>query len=286
MGLELHALNLTRLLAGRRPLGTVATLGRQVLDLPPAVRRRWGLAAEERFAEPLLARLGAAATESFDVSPYEGATHLADFNGPVTVPRRYDTVLDFGTLEHIFDQARAFANVRALMAPGATVGHVLPVNNLAGHGFWQYSADLLHGVYAPANGFVWTRVFLASALDPRWWYEAPPPGAGHRTDLASVEPVLAVVAAQLGDDAGNEAAPQQAYYHAAWEDAAAHGAPMATGGRFGAVRRLAQRARWAMPGLYTPMRNAAHVARLASGRSPLGLGEGMRRWRVADLVGD
>lgn len=285
MGLELHALNLTRLLAKDRPLGAVATLGRQVLDLPPEVLRAHGMPSGQRFAEPLLERLGAAPVESFDVSAYEGATHIADFNHPVAPPRRYDTVLDFGTLEHIFDQARAFANVRALLGPGGRVGHVLPVNNLAGHGFWQYSTDLLHGVYAPANGFAWARVFLGSALDPRWWWEAPPPGAGGRTDLATVAPVVAIVAAELGD--GAEAAPQQAYYHAAWEDEAAHGAPMVKPGRAGALRRLGQRTRWAMPGVYVPMRNALHVARLATGRSPLGLdGGGLRKRRVSELVGE
>lgn len=283
MGLELHALNLVRLLAKRQRLGAVATLGRQVLDLPPGEMAALGLGPEQRFCEPLLMGMGADLVESFDVSPYEGATHIADFNAAVAVPRTYDTVLDFGTLEHIFDQARAFANVRALMRPGGLVGHVLPVNNLAGHGFWQYSADLLHGVYAPAAGFAWTRVFLASALDPRWWYEAPPPGAGTRTDIASVEPVIAIVAAKLGGE-GAEAAPQQAYYGEAWADEAAHGAPMVTG-RAGTVRRLAQRARWGLPGVYGPVRNAVHVARLAAGRTPLGLGSGgLRKVRVRELV--
>ena len=94
MGLELHALNLVRLLAWRRPLGAVATLGRQVLDLPPGELARLGLVAGERFAEPLLARMGASVVESFDVSPYEGATHLADFNAAVVPPRQYDTVLE------------------------------------------------------------------------------------------------------------------------------------------------------------------------------------------------
>ena len=46
--------------------------------------------------------LGATKVESFDNSDYEQATHIADMNLPIEGAETYDTVLDAGTLEHIY----------------------------------------------------------------------------------------------------------------------------------------------------------------------------------------
>src|SRR5918995_3549110 len=41
------------------------------------------LKAGDRFAEPLLARLGAEETRSMDASPFEGASDIHDLNEPI-----------------------------------------------------------------------------------------------------------------------------------------------------------------------------------------------------------
>ena len=49
--------------------------------------------------------------------------------------------------------------------------HFLPVNNFNGHGFWQFSSDLIHAIYANNNAFRETKLCDASSLDPTIWFE-------------------------------------------------------------------------------------------------------------------
>jgi len=48
-------------------------------------------------------QFGATAVDSFDTSKYEGASHIADMNRPILIDSTYDTILDGGCLEHIYN---------------------------------------------------------------------------------------------------------------------------------------------------------------------------------------
>jgi hypothetical protein len=190
MGLDVHGLNLVRFAAARQPLGAVATLGRQGLNVAGyQLQALLGVSHDapvERYCEQVLVdRLGAQVVESFDNSDYEGATHVADLNVEIDPPRRYDTVIDAGTIEHVFDVRQALANVSALARPGGQILHVLPANNQNGHGFFQFSPELFFSLYSADNGYSETRVFLASDLVESHWYEVKPPAHGHRVDVTS-----------------------------------------------------------------------------------------------------
>ena len=83
MGIDVHALNLLRFAAARKPFGRVATIGRQGLHVPPEkVRKLLNLNQEidyGKYCEDLLkAQFGAKSVDSFDNSDYEGATHIVD----------------------------------------------------------------------------------------------------------------------------------------------------------------------------------------------------------------
>ncbi len=114
------------------------------------------------FCEGFLSLLGAKEIESFDASDYEGATHIHDFNLPIREEfhHRYSMVLDGGTLEHVFNFPQAIANCMMMTAEGGHVIEYIPANNHCGHGFYQFSPELLFRVFSLDNGFVVRRMML------------------------------------------------------------------------------------------------------------------------------
>jgi len=290
MGIDVHGLNFLRFAATQRPLGDVATLGRQGLNIAPyrlveLLSTEPPLPPVERWSESLLtSRLGARSVESYDNSGFEGATHLADLNRPIEPPRRYDTVVDAGTLEHIFDVRQALANVAALCVPGGQILHVLPANNQNGHGFWQFSPELFLSLYSAANGYRDTRVFLASELIESSWYEVRPPPPGQRVDLTSLLRTIVLVRTVRGEVVRDDRVQQSDYVERWTEDAprpvgAGAGAGAAATvkaaiDRHHAVARLVR-------GTWYKARSLAVVGSQLSRRHPH-----LQRVRVADLVAE
>jgi hypothetical protein len=114
------------------------------------------------FCEGFLGLLGAKEVESFDISDYEGATHIHDFSLPINEKfhHRYSVVLDAGTLEHVFNFPQAIANCMMMTAKDGYVIEYVPTNNHCGHGFYQFSPELLFRVFSSDNGFAVRRMAL------------------------------------------------------------------------------------------------------------------------------
>ena len=229
MGVDVHGFNFLRFAAARRPLGRTAMIGRQGVDTPPQViQAAFPEHASERFdgyAESMLETLfGATQVDSFDNSAYEGATHIADFNRPVEIDGQYDTVMDFGTLEHVFDIRQALANCAALCAPGGRILHLLPANNQCGHGFWQFSPEVFFSLYSEANGCEDTRVFLADLSDERTWWEVRRPVDGVRVNVTSSGPLYVLAITRKTGRVRHEGVQQSDYAHV-WSDEAGAAAP-------------------------------------------------------------
>lgn len=93
-------------------------------------------------------------TRRLDCSSFEGADYLHDLNLPIPdkLKGMFATVLDSGTIEHVFDVRRALMNTAEMLAPGGRVIHLSPVNNYVNHGFWQLSPTMFFDYYE-ANGF-------------------------------------------------------------------------------------------------------------------------------------
>jgi hypothetical protein len=143
----------------------IATIGRQGLYLHPhelnelsseienssiIAQYKWG-----DFCEPYLQLLlGAEEITSIDASAYENATKIHDMNQPIDgLSGRFDLVIDGGSLEHIFNIPVAMLNIMKITKCG---GHVLicsPSNNLCGHGFYQFSPELMYRLFSKENGF-------------------------------------------------------------------------------------------------------------------------------------
>ena len=118
--------------------------------------------------------LGIPDVHMLDIDGYQGADVIADLNQPVPaeLQGRFRTIVDAGTLEHIFDVRMCLTNIVKMLAVGGRVVHQSPCNNYVNHGFYQLSPTLFFDYYG-ANGFEETHaVFVAQpvqqALTTMW----------------------------------------------------------------------------------------------------------------------
>ncbi len=238
--------------AGLRP-GSVLTLGRQGLwvsperlaelvaeargQSDPVSLQRWKeiLSSTERRFENFLRLLGASEVLAADVSPYEGAELVHDFNLPVpdALEQRFDLIVDGGTLEHVFNFPTALRNCMRMLRVEGRLLLFTPVNNYCGHGFYQFSPELFYRAFSPENGFVVERmeaavdtagfsrvlgIKYAFPITGRRYCVADPQQVKERVLLTSREPVLLFVQARrvrLTDPL--RVAPQQSDYVGQWE---------------------------------------------------------------------
>jgi hypothetical protein len=219
MGIDVHALNFLKYVAKKREFGSVATIGRQSLLVPRGeLARILGIPKKDSefglYSEELLKKnFGATAVDSYDFSDYEGATHIADMGKPIVSEKQYDTIIDCGCAEHIFDAAQALRNISCLCASGGQILHVLPANNFCGHGFWQFSPELFFSLYSVASGYLETEVFLADLCDETKWFEVQPPSHGRRAEVRSSNPLHVMCRTIKGTTVFPESVQQSDYVH-------------------------------------------------------------------------
>jgi hypothetical protein len=240
MGIDTHGLNFLRYARAKKPFGDTVTLGRQsVLVIKPILEALLGAKRAYRpqpYCEELLTEyFGATRVESTDKSPYEKATHLHDFNEPLpeSLCRKYETVVDMGTLEHIYNVPQAFRNCSLLCKRGGQILHVLPANNFCGHGLWQFSPELFFSLYCRRNGYLDTEVFLADLTDTSKWYQVKEPTAGERVNVWSSTPLYVMVRTVVPTTDFSHDEVQQMHYVHEWGKGEAPGTPTA-----GTSRRL------------------------------------------------
>ena len=184
MGIDVHSLNFLRFARRHGDLKKTATLGRQEMFFWPIYDRCRELLSLPHdypmsgFCENLLMDcFGSELVHSFDANSYEGCTFVEDFNLPLSNDHiKYDTVIDAGTLEHVFDVIQGLKNLTKLCAVGGQILHIAPCNNFNGHGFWQFSSEVFFNLYSKKNGFKDTQIFYADAgfknID-QWWEVFP-----------------------------------------------------------------------------------------------------------------
>lgn len=243
MGLTATDISLLLELRGRgwRP-ARIATIGRLSLYLHPAQHRRllnqfpddpavrayrWGDYCEA----VLLAITGASEATSIDASEYESATVIHDMNQSISVAQPalvgcFDLVIDGGSLEHIFNFPIAVKNMMDLCRTGGYIMSSNPANNLCGHGFYQFTPELMYRLYARQNGFMVEFVLLTvcKALSverdrrPRSFRVTDPAALGHRILVHNRNPVMINTLARKVDEfLANEIKIQQSDYTVAWE---------------------------------------------------------------------
>jgi SAM-dependent methyltransferase len=192
------------------------------------------------YAEPFVREaLGADKVTVLDYSDYEGADVLHDLNQPVPDAwhDRYDAIIDGGTLEHVFNFPVAVANLMNMTKPGGRVFLFLPANNLCGHGFYQFSPELMFRVFSPQNGFETERIVLWGAGNPG--VELTPGGLAYEvTDPEKVQGrvglmtrgavTMVVQARKTATVPLFQSPPFQSDYSAAWKASHAEAVPRAS----------------------------------------------------------
>lgn len=224
MGIDAHGLNCLRYAKRFGGLGETVTAGRQSLPLSAEV-----LAAKAGFRDPgperspfgerlMMGAFGATSVESIDASDYEQATYIHDLNLPLPAGMKtYDTVIDFGTIEHVYNITQAIGNLIGLCKVGGQILHVTPANNFCGHGFWQVSPELFFSLYSPRNGFRDTEVFVASRKNHSRWYKVVPPVNGKRIHITSQSKVYVICRTVLDRRVETSLSVQQSDYASQWE---------------------------------------------------------------------
>jgi hypothetical protein len=183
----------------------------------------WGEYSDRFFVECL----HISQPHSLDYSAFEGADILHDLNQPVPdhLKERYNAVIEAGTLEHIFNFPAAIANLMQMTRVGGTIFASTVANNLCGHGFYQFSPELIFRIFSAENGFKLGRVLAAKAsfpgveLEPLGGlYEVIDPAVvGARVGLMTPFPVMLFFEATRIDAVVPFAhTPQQSDYAAAW----------------------------------------------------------------------
>lgn len=197
-----------------------------------------GVAAEDlAFVEPFIKQvLKASAVESIDVSTYEGATHAHDMNTsfPAALKGQYDTVLEAGSLEHIFNFPTAIKNQMEALKVGGTLFIQTPANNYLGHGFYQFSPELFYRILSPENGFEIRRMQLFEHFYPCHFfatqtYDVTDPATVRRRVqlLSNRQALLLVEARRVAEKPIFATPPQQSDYVPLWVDPSAPPKPVA-----------------------------------------------------------
>jgi len=215
---------------------------RHRLPVPPVAEPFFG---EDRapWADPLLAALGAQPLEFLDFSDYEGATRIHDLNRPVGADweETADTLLDAGSLEHVFDVKTAIENYLRIVRVGGVVLLLdMPAVNFCGHGFYQFSPEFFCEVFSARHGFALESLALASEWSYAPFYSVQRPrDAGGRVEIPSLEAChLFVCARKVGPFHGFTRTVSQSDYEVAWGKAIAPAAvPPPDRGLAGALRR-------------------------------------------------
>lgn len=223
MGIDVHALNFLRYTKKKKLLGNTLTIGRQGLHVDEAkVRSLLGAPMtyrNQKYCETLLLEyFGATIVDSIDVSDFEKATHIVDMNRPLPDHLRgqYDTVIDGGCLEHVFNVTQALKNCSLLCKVGGQILHILPANQSCGHGFWQFSPELFFSLYSEDNGYRETEVWVTNIADESNWYLAKKPAIGDRLLVSSTDVIYLLVRTVLERSDFSHENVQQSDYQYQW----------------------------------------------------------------------
>ena len=172
------------------------------------------------YSEPFLRVLGAEEIVSFDASDYEGASVVHDFNRPIPdeFKGKFSAVIDGGTLEHVFNYPVAIKNCMEMVRVGGHFLSITPANNHLGHGFYQFSPELLYRVFSPTNGFEMVQMMIfEETLNCDWYEVADPDAVKERVILVNDEPSMLLIIAKKTSEADIfSTPPQQSDYSAMW----------------------------------------------------------------------
>ena len=226
----------TKFLCAAKSLGvdftSTATIGRQSFG-PDAIslRRTFEILGikedpdeflrDNDYSEAFFNLLGAKEVSSIDYSAYERADIVHDMNSPIPedLRQRFSHVHDGGSIEHVFNVPQAFKNCMEMVQVGGHFTQVNCANNFMGHGFWQFSVELLYRVFSPENGYQVQALVLHEVIPRgRWFMVVDPAAVRRRVALCnSVPTAICTIAKRISDNEVFSKPPLQSDYVATWD---------------------------------------------------------------------
>lgn len=173
---------------------------------------------EHSFVDRLIEKLGGAPCHFLDNSAYEGAQVIHDLNEPLPAELHasYDTVIEIGVLEHVFNIGLAMKSVAQMVKPGGRFLSLNVADNHLGHGFWQLGPEAYFRTFSPGNGFepILCELYYRGEFHP----VRDPETAGRRLPLKTLGHTYITFAARKCADRQvfPDGWPVQADYRAAW----------------------------------------------------------------------
>ena len=150
---------------------TLAMMGKQYisLEMDPflSIIRELGYPYDRALAERISSQkeidscdffkmLGFQEVHAVDYSEYEGADIIFDLNDPLpdSLKGSFDYVINGGTLEHVFDIAKAMENMSGMVKEGGLIMHLSPSDGWINHGFYSISPTFFQDYYSTNSFFV------------------------------------------------------------------------------------------------------------------------------------
>ena len=199
-----------------------ATLGRQRIDIKGLKNffKKSQLSNSTQWMEEfLIENMNSSNVETYDNSDYEGASKIHDFGAETDEHKLYDTVIDIGSSEHIFNISQSFFNCIKLTKVGGMIIHEIPSNNSCGHGFYQVSPELYFSLYSEKNGFDETEVYAIDYTkdDLSYIIKLHKPDKGKRLHIHSLNEIGLLVKTVKKNDVSNISVFQSDYIED-WEN--------------------------------------------------------------------
>ncbi len=133
-------------------------------------------------------------------------------NKPIeNLNEKFDTIIDFGTSEHIFNVVENLSNISKFCKNNGIILHSLPANNNCGHGFWQFSPELFFSLYSENNGFSDTEIFIFNTHNKYEWWKVEKQKLGERLEISSDAPLYVLVKTIKKSETQNKDVQQSDY---------------------------------------------------------------------------
>jgi len=217
MGLTFHEYKFLEEVSKKKNFGNVLTLGKQEIILTNEDKKRLNLfekdyVNDEYIDKLLVDKFKANSVKSVDNSSFEGADIIHDMNKPIeNLNEKFDTVIDFGTSEHIFNVVENLSNISKFCKNNGIILHSLPANNNCGHGFWQFSPELFFSLYSENNGFSDTEIFVFNTHNKYEWWKVEKQKLGERLEISSDAPLYVLVKTIKKSETQNKDVQQSDY---------------------------------------------------------------------------
>jgi SAM-dependent methyltransferase len=114
--------------------------------------------------ETLLKSMGFEQMHNLDCSSFEGADIIFDLNCkdvPQYLEKRFDVIINHGTMEHVFHVPNVLNNCFQMLKVGGRMIHGSPTSNLVDHGFYMFSPTLFYDYYT-ANNWEINNIYVIS----------------------------------------------------------------------------------------------------------------------------